>query len=54
MLERDPLLPDRLGPVDFLALSQVLEDLTCTADLFLFATRLVNQVSDIESKDEES
>lgn len=54
MLERDPTLPDRLGPVDSFALSQVLEDLTCTGDLFFFATRLVSQVSDIEPKDEES
>jgi len=44
MFQRDPTVPDRLGPVDPFALAQVLEDLTRIGDLFFSAARLETRI----------
>jgi hypothetical protein len=46
--QRDPMVPNRLGPVDPFALAQVLEDLTPIGNLTFLAARLASQDSDKE------
>ena len=48
VFQRDPTVPDRLGPVDPFALALIFEDLTRIEALFFFAARLASQDSDKE------
>jgi len=52
VIQGEPTVLDRLGPVDPFALAQVLEDLTRIGDLLFSATRLASQDSDEELDDD--